>query len=261
MGRISTLISFLLFLILIAAPPLSRGFDPANMDTTVNPCADFYRYAVGAWEQRTPIPAEYAKYGVDQEVEKRIAAVLKDIVEAAAADTTAPQGSERRKVGDFFAAGMDESRIEAAGARPLEPFLARIAAIRDRRALAAAIAFLQETKADATFRLEIAPDDRNSVRNILQLSQGGLRLPDQDYYLKQDAASAKLRRAHAAHVERMFGLLGDHAPAARRQAQTVLRLEMRLARASMTRTETDDPIATYHKMSMRELARQASGFE
>ena len=116
-----------------AAPQTPRGFDPANMDTSVSPCADFYQYAVGAWEQRTAIPAEYAKYGVDQEVEERTFAMLKDILDGAAADTTAPKGSERQKVGDFFAAGMDEARIEAEGVRPLEPFLARIAAIRDRR--------------------------------------------------------------------------------------------------------------------------------
>ena len=244
-----------------AAPQASRGFDPANMDTSVSPCSDFYQYAVGAWEQRTTIPAEYAKYGVDQEVEERTSAILKDILEGAAADATALPGSERRKLGDFFAAGMDESRIEAEGARPLDPLLARIAATRDRRALAAAIAYLQGVGADAAFRLEVGPDDRSSARNILQLSPGGLGLPDRDYYLKQDANSVKLRRAYAAHVERMFGLLGDPAPAARRQAQAVLRLETRLARASMTRTEAEDPIATYHKLTLGELARRAPGFE
>ncbi len=259
-------VSIILFALTIgagdaAAPQSSRGFDPANMDTTVSPCAEFYQYAVGGWEQRTSIPAEYAKYGVDQEVEERTSAMLKDILEGAAADATAPPGSERQQVGDYFAAGMDESRIEAEGARPLDPFLARIAAIRDRRALAATIAFLQQAGTGAAFRLEVGPDDRDSARNILQLSQGGLGLPDRDYYLKQNAASARLRRAYAAHVERMFGLLGDPAPAARRQAQAVLRLETRLARASMTRTETDDPIATYHKLSRRALARQADGFE
>jgi predicted metalloendopeptidase len=155
---------------------------------------------------------------------------------------------------------MDEPRIEAEGARPLEPLLARIAAIRNREALATEIAFLQEMGTDVAFRLEVGPDDRNSARNILQLSQGGLGLPDRDYYLKRDATSEKLRRAYAAHVERMFVLLGEPTQVARRSARTVLHLETRLARASMTRTETDDPIATYHKMSRTMLARHASGF-
>jgi len=243
-----------------AAPQTPRGFDPANMDTTVSPCADFYQYAVGAWEQRTTIPAEYGKYGVDQEVEARTFAIVKDILDGAAADASAPKGSERQKVGDFFAAGMDEARIEKEGVRPLEPFLRRIAAIPDRRALAAAIASLQEIGASAAFRLDVAPDDRNSALNILQLSQAGLGLPDRDYYLKRDAQSKALRRAYVAHVERMFRLLGEAAPVAGRNAQTVMRLETRLARVSMTRDETDDPIATYHKMSRTMLTKQAGGY-
>ena len=122
-----------LLLLTLAAPQPSRGFDSANMDTSVSPCVDFYQYAVGAWEKRTTIPAEYGKYGVDQEVEGRTFAIVKDILESAAADRSAPKGSERQKVGDFFAAGMDEARIEGEGVRPLERFLARIAAVRDRK--------------------------------------------------------------------------------------------------------------------------------
>ncbi len=243
-----------------AAPETHRGFDPANMDTSVSPCADFYRYAVGAWEGRTTIPAEYGKYGVDQEVDQRTATLLKEILDGAAADTATPRGSERQKVGDFFAAGMDETRIEAEGARPLEPFLRRIAALPDRKTLAAEIAFLQEIGTSAAFRLEVAPDDRNSALNILQLSQGGLGLPDRDYYLKPDAESKALRRAYLAHLTRMFRLLGDAAPLAGRYARTVMRMETRLARASMTREETEDPIATYHKMTRSVLAKEASGF-
>ncbi|RPI05640.1 MAG: M13 family peptidase, partial [Zetaproteobacteria bacterium] len=241
-----------------AQPP--RAFDPVNMDTSASPCADFYQYAVGAWERRTTIPAEYGKYGVDQEVETRTFAIVKEILEAAAADTSARKGSERQKVGDFFAAGMDAARIEAEGVRPLEPHLRRIAAVRDRNDLAAAIAVLQELGAAAAFRVDVGPDDRNSAQNILQVSQAGLGLPDREYYLKTDARSKALRRAYVAHVERMFRLLGDAPTAAGRSAQIVLRLETRLARASMTRDETDDPIATYHKMSRSALAKQASGF-
>ena len=167
MRRVSSAISFLLILALgaapFAAPRAARGFDPANMDTSVSPCEDFFRYAVGAWEKRTTIPAEYAKYGVDQEVDERTSATLKDILESAAADRSAPKGSERQKVGDFFAAGMDEARIEMEGARPLEPFLLRIAAVQDRKGLAAEIALLQAIGTSAAFLLEVGPDDRNSA--------------------------------------------------------------------------------------------------
>jgi len=260
MKHMSFVRPILFLLILGTVPQTSRGFDPGNMDTSVSPCADFFQYAVGAWEKRTAIPAEYAKYGVDQEVDARTFAIVKEIVEGAAADRSAPKGSERQKVGDFFAAGMDEARIEGEGARPLEPFLVRIAAVRDRNALAAEIALLQVIGTGAAFRLEVGPDDRNSARNILQLSQAGLGLPDRDYYLKQDTQSTTLRREYVAHVERMFRLLGDVAPTAGRHARTVMRLETRLARASMSRDETDDPIATYHKMSRSALATQAPGF-
>jgi len=244
----------------VAVPWTAQGFDPANIDTGVNPCSDFFQYAVGAWEQRTAIPPEYAKYGVDQEVETRTFAHLKDILEGAAGDTSAPKGSERQKVRDFFAAGMDEARIEEEGRRPLEPLLARIAAVRDGEALATEIAFLQEIGASAAFRLEVGPDDRNSAREILQLSQAGLGLPERDYYLKQDAQSKKLRREYVAHVERMFGLLDDAASTAKQNARTVMQLETRLAQASLTRAQAEDPIAIYHKMSRAALAKRAPGF-
>ena len=264
MRRMSLRVLVLLLLTLGAAPAAApqtiRGFDPANMDPSVSPCTDFFQYAVGAWEQRTTIPAEYSKYGVDQEVEARTFAVVKEILDGAAADRAAPKGSARQKVGDFYAAGMDEARIEDEGVRPLAPILRGIAAIQDRRALAAAIGALQEIGSSAAFGLDVGPDDRNSTRNILQLSQGGLGLPDRDYYVKQDASSQTLRRAYVAHVERMFRLLGDAAPVAGRNAQTVLRLETRLARASMTREKTEDPIATYHKMSRSALTTLAPDF-
>jgi putative endopeptidase len=246
---------------LLASGQPCDGFDPENMDTGVNPCADFFAYATGAWERRTSIPPAYSQYGVDQEVEQRTFTIVKAVLEGAAADTSAPKGSERQKVGDFFASGMDTARIEAEGARPLEPFLARISTIRTRRALATEIARLQEIGADAAFQLEVGPDDTNSTLNIAQLSQGGLGLPERDYYLAQDAPSNRLRSQYVEHVTRMFRLLGDGAATARRNAQAVMRLEVRLARASMPLAETQDPIATYHKMTRESLGTRAPGFE
>ena len=264
MRRVYLVLSLLLALSVGAAPAAApqrpRGLDPANMDRSVSPCADFYQYAVGAWERRTIIPAEYGKYGVDQEVDARTFAIVKEILDAAAADTAAARGSERQKVGDFYAAGMDEARIESEGVRPLTPLLRRIAAIPDRKALAGEIAFLQEIGTNAAFRVGVVPDDRDSAVNILEFSQAGLGLPDREYYLKGDKDSRTLRRAYLAHLARMFGLLGDSARIARQNAQIVLRLETRLARASMTRDESDDPIATYHKMGRSDLATHATGF-
>jgi predicted metalloendopeptidase len=248
-------------MLFLAGRPPCEGFDPKNMDASVNPCADFFEYAAGAWERRTSIPPSYSQYGVDQEVEQRTFAIVKDLLEGAATDTLAPEGSERQKVGDFFASGMDVARIEAEGVRPLESFFARIAAVRDRKALADEIARLQEMNVGAAFQFEVGPDDTNSALNIPQLSQGGLSLPDRDYYLTQDASSKRLRAQYAEHVTRMFRHLGDGAATAGRNARTVMRLEMRLARASMPLEETQDPIATYHKVSRKSLGTRASGFE
>lgn len=177
-SRVKSCLSLILLVLSLGATPLAaqqthHGFDPKNMDTSVSPCADFFRYAMGTWEKRTAIPAEYSKYGVDQEIEERTFAILKDILEGAAADTSAPNGSERQKVGDFFASGMDVDRIEKEGAGPLEPFLARIGSVGNRKGLAAEIAHLQETGIDAAFGLEVGPDDKNSALNIAQLSQKG----------------------------------------------------------------------------------------
>jgi predicted metalloendopeptidase len=242
-----------------ASPQRIRGFDPANMDTSTSPCADFFQYAVGGWVQRTAIPAEYGKYGVDQEVNERTFAVVKEILEGAAADPSAPEGSPHQKVGGFFASGMDEARIEAEGVRPLTPLLHRVAAIRDQRGLATTVATLQEMGAPV-FRLDVGPDDRNSARNIAQIAQAGLGLPDREYYLAQDAEPRAMRQAYAAHMVRMFRLLGDAAPAADRAARTVMRMETRLARVSMPREEVDDPSATYHRMTQTALAGRAPGF-
>jgi len=250
--------SALLVLALVA--PLSaqlpyKGFNPANIDPTVKPCQDFFQYAVGGWAKRTAIPAEYERYGVDQEIDTRTHQILREIMASAAAAKAAP-GSEAQKVGDFYASGMDEAGIEAAGIAPLKPFFARIDGVKDAATLAAALADLHRQGAFAGFSFSIEQDDKESSRYSMVLAQGGLGLPDRDYYLKDDAKSKELLAAYRAHVAKVLTLAG----ADPRDADRILALETRLAKASMTRVEQRDPNAIYHAMTPAQLKAAVPGF-
>jgi len=238
-----------------------RGFDPKHMDTGVSPCVDFFQYAQGTWEKKTVIPPEYAIYGVGQEMEERSFAVLKEILEAAAKNRTAPKGSEPQKVGDFYAAGMDLERIERDGVKPLEADFTRIAGIQDAKALAQALALLHAKHVGAAFHFRVDQDDKDSEHYIAQLSQGGLGLPEREYYLKEDAKSKEIRGKYLQHVARTFELLGEKAPVAKAHALAVMELETRLAKASMTMEERRNPNAVYNKMTRAEFLKQAPGLD
>jgi predicted metalloendopeptidase len=248
------LLTFALLAPLSAQLPY-KGFNPANIDATVKPTQDFFQYAVGAWAKRTAIPAEYERYGVDQEIDARTHQILREILESAAAAKAAP-GSEARKVGDFYASGMDEAGIEAQGLAPLKPLFARIDGVKDAPTLAAVLADLHRLGANAAFGFSIEQDDKESSRYSMMLGQGGLGLPDRDYYLKDDAKSKELRTAYRAHVAKMLGLAGGDP----KDADRILALETRLAKASMTRVEQRDPNAVYHAMTPAQLKAAAPGF-
>jgi len=249
-------------LVLVASPLAAQryhGFNPKNMDTSVRPCDDFYRYALGTWEKNTVIPAEYASYGVDQEIEERSFAILKEILESAAADKNAAPGSERRKVGDYFASGMDVTRIEQDGLKPLAGHLARIDQTRTGRSLAETLAALHQEQFAPAFRFRVEQDDKDSEHYIVQVSQGGLGLPEREYYLKTDAKSRELRAKYLAHITKNFEFLGDKPALAKAHAKAVMALETRLAKASMSMEELRDPNAVYHKLSPAALAKLAPG--
>ena len=250
-------------LVLAGAPAFAQigyhGFDPRFIDPAVPASRDFFQHTLGKWLDTTPIPAEYSRYGVDEEVEARTFAVLKDILEGAARDAKAPKGSDRQKVGDFYASGMDLEAIDKAGAKPLAPALRAILAIHDGPGLARELAVLQRSGGPG-FDFAVGMDDKDSTHYIASLSQGGLGLPERDYYLLEDGKSRELRAQYEAHVARMFGLLGEAPALAKAHAATVMALETRLAKASMTRVEMRDPNAIYHKMSRLELAQGAKGF-
>lgn len=231
-----------------------HGFDPALMDRATPPGRDFFQYAVGGWLARTPIPPQESEYGVDEEIERRTLLILRGILER-------PSEGEARKARDFYAAGMDLAAIERAGAAPLAPDFALIRAVRDPAGLARALALLHRRGSGPAFVFGVGPDDKDSGRNIVILGQGGLGLPELDYYLLPDAPSRALRARYRAHVARMFTLLGEAPAAARRHAATVLAMETRLAGASMDRVSRRDPEAVYHRMTLPELAGAAPGLD
>ncbi|MGH9441566.1 MAG: M13 family metallopeptidase, partial [Thermoanaerobaculia bacterium] len=250
----------LLFLPRIERAQGAHGILKSDMDPTADACRDFPRYADGGWLARNPVPAAYSRWGTFIILANHNREILRSILDEAAADRKAASGSERQKLGDFYAACMDESKAEADGAKPLEPELERIAKVHDRGSLDSEIARLQTEGADVLFGFGSQQDKKNSNEVIAAASQGGLGLPDRDYYLKTDEKSKTLREQYSAHVARMLELLGDSPEAARSGAAAVMAIETRLAEASMTRVERRDADATYHPMAVAGLETLAPNF-
>ena len=236
------------------------ALNPANMDLTVKPCADFYQYANGTWLKNNPIPPEYSRWGSFQELADKNTLVLKDILEEAARNTRARKGSNEQKIGDFWYTGMDSSRIETLGAKPIEPDLKRIAAIHTIGAVQEELALFHKDGIGGVFGLFANQDQKNSTQVVAQLSQGGLGLPDRDYYVSDDPKLKQNREEYVGHIVAMFKLLGDDAATAEKEAATILAFETRLAKASFTRVERRDPEKNYNKMTQAQLSALTPDF-
>src|SRR5438132_726727 len=233
-----------------SAPPL----DPNNMDTSVKPGGDFFRYANGAWIKRTEIPPEYSRWGAFNELIERNNDALHAIAEKATQTQLDPRlAPETQKVGDYYVSGMDEQSIEAMRTKPLQGELDRIEAIKDQQDVLAEIAHLHSIGINAFFDFGSGPDARDSTRDIAQAVQGGLGMPDRDYYTKQDADMKEKRAKYVAHVTKMLSLLGEPAEKAAEDAKKIMALETKLAEASRTRVALRDPIKNYNKMGVRQL--------
>src|SRR5438552_11386863 len=232
------------------APPL----DPKNVDPSVKPGDDFFRYANGAWIKRTEIPPEYSRWGAFNELIERNSDALHAIAEKASKTPVDPKlAPETQKVGDYYASGMDEKTIEAMRTKPLQDEFNKIEMIKDRQDVLAEIAHLHTIGVNAFFDFGAGQDAKDSTRDIAQAMQGGLGMPDRDYYTKQDADMKEKREKYVAHVAKMLTLLGEPAGKASDDAKKILALETKLAEASRTRVQLRDPIKNYNKMGVRQL--------
>jgi putative endopeptidase len=227
----------------------SWGFDTANLDKTCKPCDDFYQFAMGGWMKSNPIPPEYSSWGTFTQLADKNQQNLRQILEDAVSAKAVP-GSNEQKIGDFYASCMDSQAIGAAGRSPLDPELARIAAIKSVADLEAEAERLHRIGVGVLFRFNSNQDAKDSTRVIGSASQGGLGLPEREYYLKEDDKSQQLRESYTKHAAKMLELLGDSADQSAAEAAAILRIETALASASMKNTDLRDPDKTYHKLTL-----------
>jgi putative endopeptidase len=243
-----------------AAQQLSSGIDLSSLDRTCKPCDDFYQFANGGWIKSHPIPAAYPQYGTSNVLLDKNRDVLHAILETAATSNAAP-GTDEQKIGDYYASCMNTAAIDKAGTAPLEPLFAQIDGLVDAKGLAPVAAALQIDGVDAFFGFGSGADVKDSTTNIAQLAQGGLGLPNRDYYLNTDAKSVALRDTYVKHVAKMLALMGETQSQADADAQAVLAIETALAKNSLTEVQQRDPQATYHKMDAAALAQLAPNFD
>jgi predicted metalloendopeptidase len=238
------------------------ALDVKNMDTSAKPEEDFYLYANGNWIKNNPVPPEFSRWSSFNELAEKNNAALKKVAEKAAA--VAPKVPKKdivekaveedvQKVGDYYASGMDEKAIDAAKAKPLAEELKLIDGIKDRDGVLKYVARLHTIGVHAFFGFTSGQDDKNSTMVIAQAFQGGLGLPDRDYYTKEDDASKKIRDQYLEHVTKMLTMLGEPAAAAADHAKKILAFETSLAVPARTRVELRDPQKNYNKMKQEEL--------
>jgi putative endopeptidase len=228
------------------------GLDTGEFDAAIRPQDNLYQYVNHKWIARTEIPADKAVWGAFTELREKTHQQVKELLEAAAADTSAAD-PEKRKLGDLYRSFMDEARVDSLGAKPIAAELARIDAVTDYAALPALFAHWSRVGVDVPFDINVHQDNRDATKYIVDLVQAGLGLPDRDYYLKDDAKLKDVRTKYQAHIARMLAMAGESDAAAAADAASILAFETRMAQAQWTKVENRDPIKTYNKTELTAL--------
>src|SRR6266849_6496075 len=242
-----------------AAPTLSdlkplRVIDPHWIDTTVSACSDFFQYANGAWLAHDTIPAAYSSSGVTRDMSDRNEIVVRAVLDdAVARRPTLPPDGTSRKLGTFYASCMDSTAVEAAGPAPVRPWLAEVDSITARSLLVPEIAALHMRGVNVAFRYTPEADPHDAAHYLAWISQGGLGLPDRDYYTNAGASADSIRRQYVEHAAKLLRLAGQDSASATADAGQVMVLETALAQASLTRVQQRDPAQTDHPMSAAQL--------
>jgi putative endopeptidase len=245
-------ILFLITATLTAQPRQPPGFDINALDRKADPCVDFYQYSCGTWLAKNPIPADQSSWGRFDELAERNRQTLYNILEKASANDP-KRDAVTREIGDFFAACMDTAGIDKRGIAPIKADLDAIAALKTKQELQGELAVLHRKAVNALFSFSSTQDAKNSELMIGALDQGGLGLPDRDYYIKDDDKSVELRKQYLAHVKKMLQLVGDSPAKAEAGAAAIMKIETELAKGSQDRVTRRDPNAVYHKMTEHEL--------
>ena len=240
-------------------PKKPVSLDLSAIDTTADPCTDFYQYACGNWKKNNPIPSDQTRWGRFNELAERNNYLLYNDLKAAA---DAPKTPLQKKYGDYFAACMNVDLADKLGAKPIEPVLNAIAAWNDKKKLASLMDKTENSFAlGYFFDFSSGQDQKDSTQQIGELDQAGLGLPDRDYYLNQDERSKTIRTQYEAHVAKMFVLLGDTPEKAAEEAKNVLAIETALAQGSMSRVDRRTPANVYHIMTIDQLQELTPNFD
>jgi endothelin-converting enzyme/putative endopeptidase len=234
------------------------SLDVSAMDRSADACVDFYQYSCGGWQKNNPIPPDQTSWSVYGKLYEDNLKYLRAILEQAS--IAKDRDPVTQKIGDYYAACMDESKIEQRGAKPIWPALVEIQGLQNARELAPLMAHLHIEGETMLFGSGSQQDPDNSDAMIVGLSQDGLGLPDRDYYTKDDPKSKEIRERYLQHVQKMFELLGDSPEVAKKEATTIMRIETGLAKASLTQVDQRDPYKVTHKMKVAELNALAPNF-